>query len=235
MKAFRITLAALAAVAVAAPAAVASPLPVEGGSSDWATPHAHVTGSAASHFTTASVAAMGARGEAAAAFYQSKTKANAAATGVVSRPRPSGAADTPGTSGAALADLYGYDDAVPTAAQLSDDAADAARSAREVMDDLGDCGRVPALAAAVDAKLAQAASRAASGEMLDPPSAAELAVLRLLASDLSTREIGGELFLSPNTVRTHTRALYRKLAVNSRADAVARADLLGFLARTEIT
>ena len=128
MKAFRITLAALAAVAVAAPAAVASPLPVEGGSSDWATPRALVTGSAASHYTTASVAALGARGEAAAAFYQSKTKANAAATGVVSRPRPSGAADTPGTSGAALADLYGYDDAVPTAAQLSDDAADAARS-----------------------------------------------------------------------------------------------------------
>jgi len=104
-----------------------------------------------------------------------------------------------------------------------------------VMDDLGDCGRVPTLAAAVDAKLAEAAGRAASGEMLDPPSAAELAVLRLLATDLSTREIGGELFLSPNTVRTHTRALYRKLAVNSRADAVARADLLGFLARTEIT
>jgi len=110
-----------------------------------------------------------------------------------------------------------------------DDAVEAVRSAREVMEDLGDCGRVPALAAAVDARLAQAASRAAGGEMLDPPSAAELAVLRLLASDLSTREIGGELFLSPNTVRTHTRALYRKLAVNSRADAVARADALGFL------
>ena len=63
-----------------------------------------------------------------------------------------------------------------------DDAAEAVRSAREVMDDLGDCGRIPALAAAVDAKLADAASRAASGEMLDPPSAAELAVLRLLAT-----------------------------------------------------
>ena len=51
--------------------------------------------------------------------------------------------------------------------------------------------------------------------------------------DLSTREIGGELFLSPNTVRTHTRALYRKLAVNSRADAVARADVLGLLAQAK--
>jgi LuxR family maltose regulon positive regulatory protein len=114
-----------------------------------------------------------------------------------------------------------------------DDAADALRSAHEVMDDLGDCGRVPALAAAVDMKLADAASRADSGEVLDPPSPAELAVLRLLATDLSTRQIGGELFLSPNTVRTHTRALYRKLVVSSRADAVARADVLGLLAQAE--
>ena len=40
-------------------------------------------------------------------------------------------------------------------------------------------------------------------------------------------------FVSPNTIRTHTRAIYRKLAVNSRADAVARADALGLLAQTE--
>ena len=69
--------------------------------------------------------------------------------------------------------------------------------------------------------------------MLEPPSAAELAVLRLLASDLSTREIGGQLFLSPNTIRTHTRAIYRKLAVNSRVDAVARAEALGLLGQAE--
>jgi len=75
--------------------------------------------------------------------------------------------------------------------------------------------------------------RASSGELLHPPSAAELAVLRLLGTDLSTREIGGELFLSPNTVRTHTRALYRKLAVNSRADAVARAQILGLIGQTQ--
>jgi ATP/maltotriose-dependent transcriptional regulator MalT len=116
-----------------------------------------------------------------------------------------------------------------------DAAAATLRSAREVMDDLGHCGRVPAIAAAVEARLADAASRAGGGEMLDPPSAAELAVLRLLATDLSTREIGGELFLSPNTVRTHTRALYRKLSVNSRADAVARADALGLLGGNGIT
>ena len=65
--------------------------------------------------------------------------------------------------------------------------------------------------------------------LVERPSEAELAVLRLLTTDLSMREIGGELFLSPNTVRTHTRALYRKLSVSSRADAVARAEALDLL------
>ena len=55
-------------------------------------------------------------------------------------------------------------------------------------------------------------------------------MLRLLATDLSVREIAAELCLSPNTVRSHTRAIYRKLGVDSRAQAVATtADLRGFL------
>ena len=45
-----------------------------------------------------------------------------------------------------------------------------------------------------------------SGELLEAPSEAELAVLRLLASDLSAREIGEQLFLSPNTIRSHIRS-----------------------------
>ena len=53
--------------------------------------------------------------------------------------------------------------------------------------------------------------------MLEPPSGAELAVLRLMATDLSTREIGERLFLSPNTIRSHKRALYHKLGVHSRS------------------
>src|ERR671930_1021951 len=51
----------------------------------------------------------------------------------------------------------------------------------------------------------------------------ELAVLRLLASKLSQREIAGELYVSFNTVKTHTRAIFRKLGAASRAEAVARA------------
>jgi LuxR family maltose regulon positive regulatory protein len=103
------------------------------------------------------------------------------------------------------------------------------RSAREAIRELEDGGRVPSLAADVGRELTKAQSRAAVGELLDPPSPAELAVLRLLESDLSVRQIGEELFLSANTVRTHTRSIYRKLSVSSRADAVARAGALGLI------
>lgn len=52
---------------------------------------------------------------------------------------------------------------------------------------------------------------------------AELAVLRLLRSELSQREIGAELFISLNTVKSHTRNIYRKLGVATREEAVSRA------------
>jgi LuxR family maltose regulon positive regulatory protein len=59
--------------------------------------------------------------------------------------------------------------------------------------------------------------------------AKEREVLRLLATRLSRREIGQRLYVSLNTVKTHQRALYRKLAVDNRAAAVARARELGLL------
>jgi len=57
----------------------------------------------------------------------------------------------------------------------------------------------------------------------------EREVLRLLQGTLSLREIGRELYLSPNTIKTHTRALYRKLGVSDRQDAVTRARELGLM------
>ena len=51
----------------------------------------------------------------------------------------------------------------------------------------------------------------------------ELSVLRLLAGDLSQREIGAALYVSLNTVKTHTRGIYRKLGASTRSEAVARA------------
>ena len=59
--------------------------------------------------------------------------------------------------------------------------------------------------------------------------AKEQEVLRLLATRLSRREIGQRLYVSLNTVKTHQRALYRKLGVENRAAAVARARELGLL------
>ena len=46
-------------------------------------------------------------------------------------------------------------------------------------------------------------------------------VLLLLQGSLSIREIGSALYLSPNTVKTHVKALYRKLGAHSRDEAVA--------------
>jgi LuxR family transcriptional regulator, maltose regulon positive regulatory protein len=65
----------------------------------------------------------------------------------------------------------------------------------------------------------------------EPPelSERELAVLRLLASPLSQREIGNELYVSLNTVKTHTRHIFRKLGVSSRDEATERARVLGLL------
>jgi len=54
-------------------------------------------------------------------------------------------------------------------------------------------------------------------------------VLRLLRGSLSLREIAAELFLSPNTIKTHTQAIYRKLGVSTWADAIVRGRDTGVL------
>lgn len=59
----------------------------------------------------------------------------------------------------------------------------------------------------------------------------EHAVLRLLPTMMSNEEIASALYLSVNTVKTHLRALYRKLGVNRRRDAVVRARGIGLLDR----
>jgi LuxR family maltose regulon positive regulatory protein len=59
--------------------------------------------------------------------------------------------------------------------------------------------------------------------------AREQAVLGLLTSGLSAREIGDELGVSHNTIKTHTKSLYRKLGATGRSEAVARGRQLGLL------
>ena len=57
----------------------------------------------------------------------------------------------------------------------------------------------------------------------------ERAVLRRLSSEMSAREIADSLYVSHNTVKTQVRAVYRKLGVASREEAVARARELGLI------
>jgi two-component system response regulator DesR len=58
----------------------------------------------------------------------------------------------------------------------------------------------------------------------------EQEVLARVAGGATNREIAAELHLSPHTVKEHTSALYRKLDVRNRAEAVQRAQRLGLLA-----
>jgi LuxR family transcriptional regulator, maltose regulon positive regulatory protein len=50
-----------------------------------------------------------------------------------------------------------------------------------------------------------------------------------LATNLSQREIGGALYVSLNTVKTHTRGIFRKLHASNRREAVERARTLGLI------
>jgi LuxR family transcriptional regulator, maltose regulon positive regulatory protein len=57
----------------------------------------------------------------------------------------------------------------------------------------------------------------------------ELEVLRYLAQGLPKRDIGKALFLSYNTIHSHTKSIYQKLRVSSRQAAIERARELGAL------
>jgi len=57
----------------------------------------------------------------------------------------------------------------------------------------------------------------------------ELEVLRLLATELSGPDIARQLYVSVNTLRTHTKHIFTKLDVNTRQAAVRRAGELGLL------
>ncbi|MFR9796795.1 LuxR C-terminal-related transcriptional regulator [Streptomyces sp. MS06] len=65
--------------------------------------------------------------------------------------------------------------------------------------------------------------------LVEPLSGRERDVLRRLAQTMSTEDIAADLYLSVNTVKTHLKSVYRKLAVNRRHDAVRRARELDLL------
>jgi LuxR family maltose regulon positive regulatory protein len=65
---------------------------------------------------------------------------------------------------------------------------------------------------------------------VDGLSAREIEVLRGIAGPGSLREVADALYISRNTIKTHTRALYAKLGVGTREEAVRRGRELGLLA-----
>jgi LuxR family maltose regulon positive regulatory protein len=102
---------------------------------------------------------------------------------------------------------------------------------------LGDACRAAHASPAADEPItveppsAEPPSRPASGT-LDPVerlSGRELEVLRMLDTELDGPQIAQHLFVSLNTVRTHTKNIYAKLGVNSRRAAVRRGRELGLL------
>ncbi len=72
-------------------------------------------------------------------------------------------------------------------------------------------------------------TRAVAPSRDDGLSDRELEVLRLLATDLTGPEIARRLFVSVNTLRTHTKHIFTKLDVNTRKSAVRRAGELDLL------
>ncbi len=70
---------------------------------------------------------------------------------------------------------------------------------------------------------------AAGAVLAEPLTEREQRILRYLPTMLTNAEIGAEVFVSLNTVKTHLRSIYRKLDVGGRADAVEKARHLGLL------
>jgi LuxR family maltose regulon positive regulatory protein len=99
-------------------------------------------------------------------------------------------------------------------------------SATSLLRELDRQGRVPPSAVLL---LRAARSGGAGSTLVDPLSARELEVLRLLGGEQTGPEIARALVLSLNTVRTHTKSIYAKLGVGSRRAAVRRAAELGLL------
>lgn len=93
--------------------------------------------------------------------------------------------------------------------------------ARELIEAAPDPGAQVGLLEELERRLSTRARRDISFD--DLPTESELRVLRLMARGATRGDIARELFLSPNTIKSHQRTLYRKLGANSRESAVARA------------
>jgi len=88
----------------------------------------------------------------------------------------------------------------------------------------------PALEQAAVMELGRFAKQAREGsEMAASLTRRELQILELISTGLTMRQTATRLGISPRTVETHVAKLYRKLAVRTRVQAVARAASLGLI------
>jgi LuxR family maltose regulon positive regulatory protein len=78
------------------------------------------------------------------------------------------------------------------------------------------------IAAALEVRATQQEHSLPHGMPVEPMTAAELRVLKLLPTS-TYPEIGEALYISHNTVKTHLRSVYQKLGVSSRSEAIQRA------------
>ena len=85
------------------------------------------------------------------------------------------------------------------------------------------------LAPEMTSKLFKVLRRAPSSSSGDLLSEREMQVLRCLARGMTTTQTAVELFISENTVKTHTRHIMEKLEVSNRVEAVAKAMESGLL------
>ena len=134
--------------------------------------------------------------------------------------------------GNAMLDLsYGLLTHAGVKGNLGDRAAaeDMLREARDVARACADQGALPTLIAKVERKLRLQSVRPTRTSYVEELSDRELAVLRLLATNLNQREIGEKLFVSFNTIKTHVKSIFRKLDVANRSEAVLRARELKLL------
>src|SRR5215207_652459 len=99
--------------------------------------------------------------------------------------------------------------------------------ARTIMERYPDAGIFPELLERQERKLR--GRKAREGQLDGELTLRELDVLRLLVGESSIRQIAQNLYVSPSTVRTHVKSIYRKLGVSSRKDAALEARVKGLV------
>jgi DNA-binding CsgD family transcriptional regulator len=88
------------------------------------------------------------------------------------------------------------------------------RTAHQLLSDMG--AEAFAARAARELRATGEHPRSRSAQPSDALTAQELTIARLVATGVTSREVGAQLFLSPRTIEAHLRSIFRKLGITSR-------------------